>query len=105
MFPSERRNADGGSRPVTADAFASDWPPRYVSTYLPSRGTFPHLLRHFAASDLYITAWMSFHTRILGHCWINATMIYVHVDRTRIENVGPTPAVGPLSAWEADPMK
>ncbi|MFZ0873714.1 MAG: tyrosine-type recombinase/integrase [Pseudonocardiaceae bacterium] len=45
------------------------------------------MLRHFAASDLYrhgmdVVAIQE----ILGHRWLNTTMIYVHVDRTHIED-------------------
>ena len=87
VFPSERRNVDGSSSAVTTDAL------RYglaaaVRTHLPThRGQLsPHLLRHFAASDLYRSGMdIVAIQEVLGHRWLNTTMIYVHVDRTHIE--------------------
>ena len=59
-----------------------------VAHHLPAyRGRLsPHLLRHFAASDLYRNGMnvVAIH-EVLGHQWLNTTMIYVHVDNTHIE--------------------
>jgi site-specific recombinase XerD len=87
VFPSERRNADSSSSAVTTDAL------RYgllsaVRKHLPSHSgrLSPHLLRHYAASDLYRSGMdIVAIQEILGHRWLNTTMIYVHVDRTHIE--------------------
>jgi integrase len=88
VFPSERRNGDASSSPVETDAL------RYglavaVRKHLPEHAgrLTPHMLRHFAASDLYrhgmdVVALQE----VLGHRWLNTTMIYVHVDRTHIED-------------------
>ncbi len=88
VFPSERRNADGSSSPVTTDALR-DGLTAAVRQHLPAQAgrLSPHLLRHFAASDLYRNGMdVVAIQEILGHCWINTTMIYVHVDRTHIED-------------------
>ena len=47
----------------------------------------PHALRHFAASDLYAQGMNVVAIQeLLGHRWINTTMIYVHVNKTHIED-------------------
>jgi site-specific recombinase XerD len=47
----------------------------------------PHASRHFAASDLYAQGMNVVAVQeLLGHRWINATMIYVHVNKTHIED-------------------
>lgn len=88
LFPSERRNSDGSSRPVTDDALRlglSD----VVAEHLPGQAgkLTPHLLRHFAASELYRNGMDVFAVQeVLGHEWINTTMIYVHVHRSHVED-------------------
>jgi site-specific recombinase XerD len=87
VFPSERRNADSSSRFVTTDALR-DGLAEAVAHHLPAyRGRLsPHLLRHFAASDLYRNGMNVVAIQeVLGHQWLNTTMIYVHVDNTHIE--------------------
>ena len=87
VFPSERRNADSSSRFVTTDALR-DGLAEAVAHHLPAyRGRLsPHLLRHFAASDLYRNGMNVVAIQeVLGHQWLNTTMIYVHVDKTHIE--------------------
>ncbi|MEU9413735.1 tyrosine-type recombinase/integrase, partial [Streptomyces sp. NPDC048281] len=47
----------------------------------------PHLLRHFAASDLYLSGMdIVALQELLGHEWLHTTMIYVHVTRTHVED-------------------
>jgi site-specific recombinase XerD len=47
----------------------------------------PHLLRHFAASDLYRSGMdVVAIQEVLGHEWLNTAMIYVHVDRSYVED-------------------
>ena len=88
VFPSERRNADGSSMVVTTDALRGGLA-HAVRKHLPEQDgrLSPHLLRHFAASDLYRNGMdVVAIQEILGHAWLNTTMIYVHVDRTHIED-------------------
>lgn len=88
LFPSERRNADSTSRSVTTDTLRGGLAAA-VACYLPGHTgrLSPHLLRHFAASDLYRSGMdVVAIQEILGHSWINTTMIYVHVDKTHIED-------------------
>ena len=107
VFPSERRNADGSSSPVTTDALR-DGLAAAVRMHLPAhRGQLsPHLLRHFAASDLYRNGMdVVAIQEILGHRWLNTTMIYVHVDRTHIEDAWAVPAPGRRAAGRPIEMK
>ena len=47
----------------------------------------PHVLRHFAASQLYLSGMDLISVQeLLGHSWIATTMRYVHVHRSRIED-------------------
>lgn len=88
LFPSERRNGDGSRSPVTTDALR-DGLAAAVRAHLPTRAgrLSPHLLRHFAASNLYRCGMdVVAIQEVLGHRWLNTTMIYVHVDRTHIED-------------------
>ncbi|MGW6274569.1 tyrosine-type recombinase/integrase [Streptomyces sp. NPDC055060] len=44
-------------------------------------------LRHFAASDLYRNGMdVVAIQEILGHEWLNTTMIYVHVEKSHVED-------------------
>lgn len=88
LFPSERRNADGSSRCASTDTLR-DGLAEAVGAHLPGHTgrLSPHLLRHFAASDLYRNGMdVVAIQEILGHVWLNTTMIYVHVDKTHIED-------------------
>jgi len=88
LFPSERRNADGSSKAVTTDTLRGGLA-EAVANHLPTHADrlSPHLLRHFAASDLYRSGMdVVAIQEVLGHSWLNTTMIYVHVDRTHIED-------------------
>ena len=87
VFPSERRNVDGSSSAVTTDALRDGLAAAVRHAPTAHRGQLsPHLLRHFAASDLYRNGMdIVAIQEVLGHRWFNTTMIYVHVDRTHIE--------------------
>jgi len=88
LFPSERRNADGSCAPVTDDALR-DGLTEAVARHLPAQAgrLTPHVLRHFAASDLYRNGMdVVAIQELLGHSWINTTMIYVHVGRSHVED-------------------
>ena len=63
------------------------WPRRWRITCLRTAARLsPHLLRQFAASDLYRNGMNVVAIQeVLGHQWLNTTMIYVHVDNTHIE--------------------
>ena len=54
LFPSERRHGDGSSRAVTDDALRTGLA-EAVASHLPGQAgrLTPHLLRHYAASELY----------------------------------------------------
>ena len=88
LFPSERRHGDGSSRPVTDDALRPGLA-EAVAAHLPGQAgrLTPHLLRHYAASELYRNGMDVFAVQeVLGHEWINTTMIYVHVHRSHVED-------------------
>lgn len=86
LFASERRRADGTPRRVgddalraglntAAEAHLPDWADRMT----------PHVLRHYCASQLYLSGVDLIAVQeLLGHSWIATTMRY-DVHRTRIE--------------------
>jgi site-specific recombinase XerD len=88
LFPSERKNADGSCRRVGDDALRSGLVAA-ASAHLQGwadRLT-PHVLRHFCASQLYLSGVDLISIQeLLGHSWVATTMRYVHVHRTRIED-------------------
>lgn len=87
LFPSERKHTDGSSRRVGDDALraglalaAAEHLPGWADTLT------PHVLRHFCASQLYLSGVDLISIQeLLGHSWVATTMRYVHVHRTRIE--------------------
>jgi site-specific recombinase XerD len=88
LFPSERRIADATSGRVHDDALRTALA-RAATAHLPKFAgkLTPHLLRHFAASDLYASGMdIVALQELLGHEWLHTTMIYVHVTRTHIED-------------------
>jgi site-specific recombinase XerD len=88
LFPSERKNSDGSCRRVGDDALrqglaaaAGRHLPGWADTLT------PHVLRHFCASQLYLSGVDLISIQeLLGHSWVATTMRYVHVHRTRIED-------------------
>lgn len=88
LFPSERRNPDGSCKRVGDDTLRTALA-GMVAEHLPkfSGRLSPHLLRHFAASDLYLSGMdIVALQELLGHEWLHTTMIYVHVTRTHVED-------------------
>lgn len=88
LFPSERRHAGGVSAQVSQSALRGGLA-QAVAAYLPAYAgkVSPHVLRHFAASDLYAQGMNIVAIQdALGHSWVNTTMIYVHVNKTHIED-------------------
>lgn len=88
LFPSERKNADGTCGRVGDDAIragladaAAKHLPGWADTLT------PHVLRHYAASQLYQGGLDLISIQeVLGHAWIATTMRYVHVHRTHVED-------------------
>ncbi|MET8181678.1 site-specific integrase [Streptomyces sp. NPDC005336] len=88
LFPSERKNADGTARRVGDDALRGGLKDA-AKAHLPGWGErlTPHTLRHFCASQLYANGLdLLAIQEVLGHSWIAATMRYVHVQQTRVED-------------------
>ncbi|HTY27293.1 MAG TPA: site-specific integrase [Mycobacterium sp.] len=88
LFPSERMNTDGTCRRVGDDALRAGLAGA-ACTHLPGWADTlsPHVLRHFAASQLYLSGVdLIAIQELLGHSWISSTLNYVHVHRTRIED-------------------
>lgn len=88
LFPSERKHADGSCRRVGDDALRTGLG-EATQRYLPAwagRLT-PHGLRHYCASQLYLSGvdLLAIQTA-LGHSWVATTMRYVHVHNSRIED-------------------
>ncbi|WP_328463634.1 tyrosine-type recombinase/integrase [Actinoplanes sp. NBC_00393] len=87
LFPSERKSSDGGCFRLTAEQVRVALAEAVVR-HLPAwQGRLtPHVLRHYCASQLYLSGmdlWAI--QELLGHTWALTTMRYVHVARTHIE--------------------
>ncbi|MDT8912092.1 site-specific integrase [Amycolatopsis sp. PS_44_ISF1] len=88
LFPSERKNVDGTAKRVGDDALRSGLSDA-TATHLPAWADklTPHALRHFCASQLYLSGMDLISIQeALGHAWVATTMKYVHLHRTRIED-------------------
>ncbi len=88
LFPSERRNTDGTSRRVGDDALRAGLA-EAAAAHLPgwAEKLTPHVMRHYCASQLYLTGLDLISIQeLLGHSWMASTLNYVHVHRTRIED-------------------
>jgi len=88
LFPSERKNTDGTARRVGDDALRAGLA-EATTAHLPgwSDTLTPHVLRHYCASQLYLSGMDLISVQeLLGHAWVATTMKYVHVHRTRIED-------------------
>lgn len=88
LFPSERHNADGSARRVGDDALRAGLA-EATAAALPGWADklTPHVLRHYAASQLYLSGMDLISVQeLLGHSWVATTMRYVHVHRSRIED-------------------
>lgn len=87
LLPSERKNADGSCKRIGDDPLRAGLA-EAPETYLPNWAGLltPHVLRHFCASDLYLSGLDLISIQeLLGHAWIASTLNYVHVHRSRIE--------------------
>jgi site-specific recombinase XerD len=88
LFPSERKNADGSCGRVGYDALRAgvlEAAARHLPTWA-GRLT-PHVLRHYCASELYLSGVDLISIQeMLGHSWVATTMRYIHVHRTQIED-------------------
>ncbi len=88
LLPSERRNADGSCGRVGYDALRAGVLGA-TAKHLPawSGRLTPHVLRHYCASEMYLSGVdLVSIQEMLGHTWVATTMRYVHVHRTRIED-------------------
>ncbi|MGC9668459.1 tyrosine-type recombinase/integrase [Planosporangium sp. 12N6] len=87
LLPSERKHADGSCRRAGDDALRAGLAAA-AAVHLPEWADTltPHVLRHYCASQLYLTGVDLISIQeLLGHSWVATTMRYVHVHRTRIE--------------------
>lgn len=88
LFPSERKNTDGTCKRIGDDALRTGLA-EAAAAHLPTwadRLT-PHVMRHFCASQLYLSGLDLISIQeLLGHSWIASTLNYVHVHRTRIDD-------------------
>lgn len=87
LFPSERVGRGLGRPRVGYDALRSGLETA-VASHLPawSGRITPHVLRHYCASQLYLSGVDLISVQeMLGHRWVATTMRYVHVHRSRIE--------------------
>jgi integrase/recombinase XerC len=86
LFPSERRLSCGASGRANDDALRAALSVA-VERHLPlwaGRLT-PHVLRHFCASDLYLSGMDLIPVQeLLGHDWVSTTVRYVHVHRDHV---------------------
>jgi integrase/recombinase XerD len=88
LLPSERRNADGTCKRIGDDALRTGLA-EATATHLPNwaEKLTPHVMRHFCASELYLSGLDLISIQeLLGHSWIASTLNYVHVHRTRIDD-------------------
>lgn len=88
LFPSERKNADGTCKRIGDDALRAGLT-EATAAHLPTWADqlTPHVMRHFCASQLYLSGLDLISIQeLLGHSWIASTLNYVHVHRTRIDD-------------------
>jgi len=87
-FPSERVAADGTRGPVGYDRLRAGLAAA-TEAHLPAwkDRMSPHVLRHYCASQLYLSGVDLISIQeMYGHAWVATTMRYVHVHRSRIED-------------------
>jgi site-specific recombinase XerD len=90
LFPSERTNADRTCRRVGDDTLRTGLA-EATAAHLPNwaEKLTPHVMRHFCASQLYLSGLDLISIQeLLGHSWIASTLNYVHIHRTRIDDAG-----------------
>ncbi len=88
LFPSERKLRSGVNASVCDSTLRDGLKDTAVRLWPAwAERMSPHVLRHFAASDLFATGMNVVAIQeLLGHRWLNTTMIYVHVNKTHIED-------------------
>jgi site-specific recombinase XerD len=87
LLPSERKSRDGTCGRVGTEALRVGLA-EAAAAHLPawSDRLTPHVLRHYCASQLYLSGMdLLAIQELLGHAWVATTMQYVHVQRTWIE--------------------
>ena len=88
LLPSERRNADGSAARAGAETLRAGLAAA-AARHLPEwrAALTPHVLRHYCASQLYLSGMdLLAIQQALGHSWVATTMAYVHVHATHIED-------------------
>lgn len=88
LFPSERRHADRTAKRITDDGIRSGLA-EATARHLPgwSGRLTPHVLRHYCASQLYLSGvGLLAIQELLGHAWVVTTMRYVHVNSSHVED-------------------
>jgi len=88
LFPSERANGDGTRCPVGYNRLRAGLAAA-TAAHLPAwkDRMSPHVLRHYCASQLYLSGVDLISIQeMYGHAWVATTMKYVHVHRSRIED-------------------
>jgi len=88
LFPSERRHADRTAKRITDDGIRSGLA-EATARHLPgwSGKLTPHVLRHYCASQLYLSGvGLLAIQELLGHAWVVTTMRYVHVNSSHVED-------------------
>ena len=87
LFPTERIKASAGARrlgPDTLRAALTETTRRHLPGW--DGKLTPHVLRHFCASQLYLSGMdLIAIQEALGHAWVATTMRYVHVHRNHVE--------------------
>ncbi|MFG1801341.1 tyrosine-type recombinase/integrase [Micromonospora carbonacea] len=87
LFPSERLGTDGAGGRVGCNTLRGGLA-EAVAAHLPgwSGRLTPHVLRHYCASQMYLSGVdLIAIQEMLGHRWVATTMRYVHVHRDRVE--------------------
>jgi integrase len=102
LFPSERKNRDGSGARATADVFRrslADAATRHLPAWA-GRLT-PHVLRHYCASQLYLTGMNLFAVQeLLGHAWTGTTARYIHVHGSHVEDAWVTGQQRATDRWK-----
>jgi len=91
LFPSERKNCDGTASRVGADVLRVGLAAS-TARHLPDwrERLSPHVLRHFCASQLYLSGMdLVAIQELLGHAWILTTMRYVNPQELRLMGLIP----------------
>ncbi|MET9359189.1 site-specific integrase [Streptomyces sp. NPDC006617] len=85
LFPSERRSVSGRAGNEVFRTALAEATTRHLPAW--AGKLTPHVLRHFCASQLYLSGMDLLAVQeLLGHTWIATTMRYIHVHRTHVED-------------------